>query len=107
MKLKCYILASETCETRVQLTVRSYTFPAAGASQISRAPRVFGSPFIWLPAVGLPAALSSKERGSDPSSAGVTHPFWVIFSHTLRGGNQDIHAPAENGTKKPHHRICA
>ena len=104
MKLKCYILASETCETWVQLTVRSSTFPAFGAS---RAPRAFGSPFGWLPAVGLPVALPSEEWGSDPSSVGVTRPFWVFLSHILHGGNQDIHALAENRTKKRHHRIRA
>lgn len=75
MKLKCCASASETHEMWVQLTVRSGTFLASGASQTSRAPRALGSHFGWLRAAGLPAALLSKE----PGSGGVTHPFRVIF----------------------------
>lgn len=78
MKLKHCILASETCEMWVQLTVQSCPFTAFGAHQSSWAP--------WIVAVfSLGASGSASQRaGLDPSSAAVTHPFWVIF---FRGGN--------------------
>lgn len=95
MKPKHYILASETCEMWVQLTVQSCTFTAFGALQSSQAPRVLAVPFLGSHRRAA-CGSATQRAGLDPRSAAVTHPFWVIFLH---GGNQSTHAPAENGTR--------
>lgn len=92
MKPKHYILASETCEMWVQLTVQSCTFTAFGAHQTSWAPRVVAI-FSLDPTAGLLVALPPKEQGLIPALQQSPTPSGLFFS------NQSTPALAENGTR--------
>lgn len=95
MKPKHCILASETCEMWVQLTVQSCTFTALGAHQASSAPRVLAV-LSLDPTVGLPVALPPEEQGLMPALQQSPVLSGLFFFH---GGNRSTRAPAEHGTR--------
>lgn len=102
MKPKHCILASETCEMWVQLTVQSCTFTALGAHQASSAPRVLAV-LSLDPTVGLPVALPPEEQGL--MSALQQSPVLSGLFFFMEATEAPVHQQSTGPEIPPHHKF--